>query len=218
MHIFPSCKWLELEHLKLLHGMFLCVSAISAEASFKPGTGHQLAQCRRRPASFLNQAFLITKSFEFSNIHLSTSSQWLVSPRKQSHCCLPCPLGNMSKTAQATRNTITLKGSTKVVTEFFAYAVNRWVLNVMIFNAKTTISLTSLEQSRRPLSVIVPLWQIITSGRAFMGFIYLCRILYALKHSILQDVLDGFKTLQLPSGQANKDSIPSKFHTCQTPF
>ena len=34
----------------------------------------------------------------------------------------------MSKTAQATRNTITLKGSTKVVTEFFAYAVNRWVV------------------------------------------------------------------------------------------
>ena len=32
----------------------------------------------------------------------------------------------MSKQAQATRNTITLKGSTKVVSEFFAYAVNRW--------------------------------------------------------------------------------------------
>ncbi len=157
---FPSCKRLELEHLKLLHGMFLCVSAISAEASFKSGTGHQLAQCRRRPASFLNQAFLITKSLEFSNIHLSTSSQLLVSPRKRSHCCLPCLLGNMSKTAQATRNTITLKGSTKVVTEFFAYAVNRWVLNIMMFNAKTTISLTSLEQSRRPLSVMLPLWQI----------------------------------------------------------
>ncbi|CAK0759716.1 hypothetical protein CVIRNUC_002719 [Coccomyxa viridis] len=30
----------------------------------------------------------------------------------------------MSKQAQATRNTITLKGSTKVVSEFFAYAVN----------------------------------------------------------------------------------------------
>lgn len=28
--------------------------------------------------------------------------------------------------AQATKNTITLKGSTKIVTEFFAYAVNRW--------------------------------------------------------------------------------------------
>lgn len=37
-------------------------------------------------------------------------------------------MGTMSKTAQATRNTITLKGSTKVVTEFFAYAVNRWVV------------------------------------------------------------------------------------------
>lgn len=27
--------------------------------------------------------------------------------------------------AQATENTITLRGSTKIVTEFFAYAVNR---------------------------------------------------------------------------------------------
>ena len=30
-----------------------------------------------------------------------------------------------SRMAQATKNTITLKGSTKIVTEFFAYAVNR---------------------------------------------------------------------------------------------
>ena len=32
----------------------------------------------------------------------------------------------VSKMAQATKNTITLKGSTKIVTEFFAYAVNRY--------------------------------------------------------------------------------------------
>ncbi len=31
----------------------------------------------------------------------------------------------MAQQAQATRNTITIKGSTKIVTEFFAYAVNR---------------------------------------------------------------------------------------------
>lgn len=34
----------------------------------------------------------------------------------------------MSKQDQATRNTITLKGSTKVVSEFFAYAVNRYAI------------------------------------------------------------------------------------------
>ena len=38
----------------------------------------------------------------------------------------------MSKQAQATRNTITLKGSTKVVSEFFAYAVNRYVIAQII--------------------------------------------------------------------------------------
>lgn len=31
----------------------------------------------------------------------------------------------MAQQTQATRNTITIKGSTKIVTEFFAYAVNR---------------------------------------------------------------------------------------------
>lgn len=31
----------------------------------------------------------------------------------------------VAKQAQATKNVITLKGSTKIVTEFFAYAVNR---------------------------------------------------------------------------------------------
>jgi len=31
----------------------------------------------------------------------------------------------MSLQATTTRNTITLKGSSKIVTEFFAYAVNR---------------------------------------------------------------------------------------------
>ena len=41
--------------------------------------------------------------------------------------CLPIVrvTGKMANQAQATRNTITLKGSTKVVSEFFAYAVNR---------------------------------------------------------------------------------------------
>ena len=32
--------------------------------------------------------------------------------------------------AQSTRNTITLKGSTAIVTEFFGYAVNRYVVYV----------------------------------------------------------------------------------------
>ena len=31
----------------------------------------------------------------------------------------------MAAQAQAQRNTITIRGSTKIVTEFFAYAVNR---------------------------------------------------------------------------------------------
>ena len=34
------------------------------------------------------------------------------------------------KLAQATQNTITLKGSTKIVTEFFAYAVNRYTVKL----------------------------------------------------------------------------------------
>ena len=34
--------------------------------------------------------------------------------------------------AQSTRNTITLKGSTAIVTEFFGYAVNRYVVYVEI--------------------------------------------------------------------------------------
>ncbi|KAK9916679.1 hypothetical protein WJX75_005693 [Coccomyxa subellipsoidea] len=43
----------------------------------------------------------------------------------------------MSKTAQATRNTITLKGSTKVVTEFFAYAVNSILYQRGIYSAES---------------------------------------------------------------------------------
>jgi mitotic spindle assembly checkpoint protein MAD2 len=31
----------------------------------------------------------------------------------------------MSKSAQATKNTITLKGSAQIVTEFFGYSINR---------------------------------------------------------------------------------------------
>ncbi|BDA41178.1 Mitotic spindle assembly checkpoint protein MAD2A [Coccomyxa sp. Obi] len=43
----------------------------------------------------------------------------------------------MSKTAQATRNTITLKGSTKVVSEFFAYAVNSILYQRGIYAAES---------------------------------------------------------------------------------
>ena len=35
------------------------------------------------------------------------------------------PRLSMAAQAQAQRNTITIRGSTKIVTEFFAYAVNR---------------------------------------------------------------------------------------------
>ena len=33
-----------------------------------------------------------------------------------------------SAQAQATQNTISLRGSTQIVTEFFGYAVNRYIL------------------------------------------------------------------------------------------
>ena len=44
---------------------------------------------------------------------------------------VPRPAISMAQ-AQATHNTITLKGSTKIVTEFFSYAVNRQVAAVLI--------------------------------------------------------------------------------------
>ncbi len=42
--------------------------------------------------------------------------------------CFPLKLSltaTMSKSAQATKNTITLKGSAQIVTEFFGYSINR---------------------------------------------------------------------------------------------
>ena len=85
--------------------------------------------------SELNQSTQLTPTVEkaaFERFGFFSNSvvrcDWFVRPTWLFCVFASLPVGKLSKTAQATRNTITLKGSTEVVTEFLAYAVNRCVV------------------------------------------------------------------------------------------
>ena len=71
---------------------------------------------------------LLTSLSLHSSVCLSLQSAPLSSSLHRSFQAQPLaldPSAAMSKTSQATKNTITLKGSAQIVTEFFGYSINR---------------------------------------------------------------------------------------------
>jgi len=62
------------------------------------------------------------------------------------------------KMAQATQNIITLKGSTKIVTEFFAYAVNRQDLTIKLLNLLAGASSDNVRRFAMQLTFPLSSW------------------------------------------------------------